>query len=114
MGGILLPSSKSPKDQYGHLRGASQIIHMDGYIWSRAEQVCSRLLNLFGLSIPPSKYGFAHWYHFVEGGVAEPIPREIKPASPVKSAVKRKAGQSPKILGGAAPSTINPGDAQTV
>ena len=113
-GGILLPSSKSPKDQYGHLRGASQIIHMDGYIWSRAEQVCSRLLNLFGLSIPPSKYGFAHWYHFVEGGVAEPIPREIKLASPVKSAVKRKAGQSPKILGGAAPSTTNPGDGQTV
>jgi hypothetical protein len=78
---------------------------MDGYLWSRAEQVCIKLLNLFSITIPTSKYGFAHWYYFVEGGTdALPIPKEIKPASPAKS-MKRKAGQSPNISGGAASST---------
>ena len=106
-GGILLPSAKAQQDQYGHLRGAAQAIYAEGYLWSRAEQVCIRLLNLLGITIPPSKYGFAHWYYFVQGTGegAKPIPKEIKQTSPAKSAIKRKVNRSPNIEDGAASST---------
>ena len=106
-GGILLPSAKAQQDQYGHLRGAAQAIYAEGYLWSRAEQVCIRLLNLLDITIPPSKYGFARWYYFVQGTGegAKPIPKEIKQTSPAKSAIKRTVNRSPNIEDGAASST---------